>query len=76
MGILIYLPSRPEAPRSEAVTSPNAAQILFFTGVRYMRHEEPQSLDTVRRKAARPDVATIATRGAHSDTPRTRRRRG
>jgi hypothetical protein len=71
MGVLIYLPERSHTPRRMALPLPEPAQILFFTGVRYVRHEDRQGVD------AGPQGRLDAPRnGSASDTPRPRRRRG
>ncbi|MGL4729478.1 MAG: hypothetical protein ACRCWO_12060 [Bosea sp. (in: a-proteobacteria)] len=75
MGVLIYLPERPEAPRSVAAAKHQEAQIMFFTGVRYMRHEDASHEDT-RHEDAQYSQAQTAAQGASSHTPRPRRRRG
>jgi hypothetical protein len=67
MGVLIYLPERPQASRGVGEPIPGPAQILFFTGVRYVRDEAAGT--------AGANHTTASTRRA-SDTSRDRRRRG
>jgi hypothetical protein len=66
MGVLIYLPERPQPARDHAAKLAGAAEILFFTGIRYERHDEPVTPATT----ARPVKRNIG------ETPRPRRRRG
>jgi hypothetical protein len=70
MGVLIHLPERPiREPASRAraaVTVAGVAEILFFTGVRYVRETGVDS----------PVTGGTAPNGPASDAPRTRRRRG
>jgi hypothetical protein len=66
MGVLIFLPERPESSRGSSVAQAQSAEILFFTGIRYERHdEEDQSA-----RAPRPARRNLG------DTSRPRRRRG
>jgi hypothetical protein len=66
MGVLIYLPERPESSQSDASARTQNAEILFFTGVRYERHKEEDQSDRTTRPARRN----------LGDAPRPRRRRG
>jgi hypothetical protein len=66
MGVLIYLPERPEPARNHEPRPPGAAEILFFTGIRYERHDDAVTPATTSRPAKR----------SIGDTPRPRRRRG
>jgi hypothetical protein len=81
MGVLIYLPERPESARNHAgiplgAAPARAAEILFFTGIRYERHDDPvtqvttSTATTARATTSRPVKRSIG------DTPRPRRRRG
>jgi hypothetical protein len=66
MGALIYLPDRPESTRSSSPRRAQEAQILFFTGIRYERHDSEEE----PAKVARPARRNLG------DTLRPRRRRG
>jgi hypothetical protein len=41
MGSIIHFPIAPGLRRRNAVAVSGGAEILFFTGVRYERHQEP-----------------------------------
>lgn len=63
MGILVHLPERPPRrnPVDVAIPAARQADILFFTGVRYVRED---------------DAVTRPRTGASDDAPRPRSRRG
>ena len=71
MGVLIYLPERPQPARELSSGPARSAEILFFTGVRYERHDDQPAPGASARSAA----ARRAGRNL-GDTPRSRRRRG
>jgi hypothetical protein len=66
MGVLIYFPERPETTRRSEDVAGTGAQILFFTGIRYERHEDAMPAAKAGRQA----------RPAIGETARPRRRRG
>jgi hypothetical protein len=71
MGILIHFPERPERAGTGEASAGYAAQILFFTGVRYERHDDAAAPSgPARTRAARQG------RPAIGDASRPRRRRG
>ncbi len=70
MGVLIYLPERAQASLGASEPAQGPAQILFFTGVRYVRDD----VSAAETGDGRGNAAQ-RTRSA-SDTPRDRRRRG
>ncbi|MGL5362799.1 MAG: hypothetical protein ACRDBH_07965 [Bosea sp. (in: a-proteobacteria)] len=66
MGVIIALPQRQMAkPDDAVVASQGPCEILFFTGVRYQRHEEERAQV---EKPARP-----ASGRPRNGTPRRRR---
>ncbi len=70
MGVLIHLPVRTiredEGRARPAVSASAMADILFFTGVRYVREPAGES----------PVTGGTSPNGPASDAPRARRRRG
>lgn len=62
MGSIIKFPTAPVVRKTTSLRAAAGAQILFFTGVRYERHEEPAA--TRRARSRRPLRKKISAQAA------------
>ena len=53
MGTIIHFPIAPGLRKNTEVVAGGGAEILFFTGVRYERHQEPVARRTRSRRPLR-----------------------